>query len=538
MSNVTALIFDVGKRALLTHQQGIRVTSHNIANANTPLYSRQRLNLETSEPVVIRGELIGTGVSTGGIQRIGDTFLNRQIFQETSGMKRWETRNEILSQAEAVMNDAGGTGLNQAMTDFWNAWEDLADNPTGTAEREVLIGVARSMASRFQQTENALARIELQAENSVSGLVVEVNELAADIARLNNQIGQLEGSGQAPNDLLDRRDALVAQLSEKIDIDIADGGAGIVNITAAGNVLVTGVFSNEINREDLNLGLQGGELRGYIEAAEAVAGYRVELTSLAGAIRDRVNALHTSGYDLDGNGPDINPPSPSIPFFSTSGGEILAVNPDLTIRKIAASASGGPGDNANALAISELLDQPMGPPLSLSSTTSDALTTDFENFTVRWTPPVDPANPADTGSWSIIRSYPGAEVTGDATSLEISVDGTTVTTVTFPEPLTNGTDLVFDIQNGEIVNALLDSPSAFYNGLVSRIGNDVATAERNTASQSDLVDELENLRQSIAGVSLDEELISLIEFQNAFEAAAKIITTADELMQTLINMTP
>jgi flagellar hook-associated protein 1 FlgK len=455
-------ILHIGKSALLTQQKAIDVTGHNIANVNTPGYSRQRVNMETREPIASQPGMMGTGVRAKEIQRIHDRLLGIQINNENQNLGRWESQKSSLERVEMIFDESTGYGLNQAMSEFWNAWHDVANDPSGEAARTVLVGKSERMAETFRQIDENLRQLQQDMDVTIKGTVEEINLISEEIADLNQKIMEAEATQQSTNDYRDKRDLLLTELSTLIDFNSFENSEGKVTVlTAGGRPLVENVSSwrlstetnisglqdvvwldSEGNSVDITGSIAGGKLKGWLETRDVyIPDYLNKLDTLAGAIIAEVNALHAGGAGLDGS-------TGNAFFAGTSASDIaveVSIASDVTLIAAAANAAGVPGDNANALAIADLQNA-----LTLSGNTA-----------------------------------------------------------TFDE---------------------------FYNALVSGVGNETHKAATYLDHQTATVSQLGNFRESIAGVSLDEEMVNLVKFQHAYDAAAKLITTVDELLGTLISM--
>ena len=460
-------ILNTGKGALLTEQKAIDVTGHNVANVNTPGYSRQRVNTETNEPISISPGQVGTGVRATEIQRIYDRFLGVQINNENQYWGRWEAQKGALERAEVIFDESTGYGLNQAMSEFWNAWQDLSDNPSGKPQRVVLVAKTEALTSAFNKMALDLKRIQQDTDRSIKGTINEINMIAKEIADLNRVISQEEGVGQNANDFRDKRDLLLKQLSLLIDISTLEDNEGKVAVlVGGGRPLVEGVFNwnlsagntsgfNKImhvdsdgNSVDITHNIAGGKMKGWLEARDvAVPKYLNKINDLSVAMMNEINSIHQKGYGLTTD-PSGNPYT-NIDFFSGTSASDMAVNLDIIndVKKIAAAGSAGgvPGDNSNAISIANLQN-------------------------------------------------------------ELKMDEGTET---------------FD---------------SYFNSLVSEIGVEVGSATVKLDHQTAVIDHLNNSRESISGVSLDEEMVNLIKFQHAYDAAAQLINKTDELLDTVINM--
>lgn len=462
MSNIYGLL-TIGQSALLTQQKAIDVTGNNIANVNTPGYSRQRLTIIQNSPVRVGSQTMNTGVSSeAAIQRFYDQFISAQLSDETESLGRWQAQQEALEKAELIFDESGDYGLSGAMSEFWNAWQDLANDPSGVAERTSLVSAGQFLSETFNQMYNSLSELQEDIDANVTTTVGQINDIADRIAELNRKVSQIEVSGLNANEMRDERDQLVLELSELIDVQSFEDENGNINISVGnGKALVDGTNTWDLTTTD-NGGVQdvfwvgsdstnvnittqisGGELKGWTEARDVlIPDYMNQLDTLAANIISEVNALHAAGTTLD----SVN--TSGVAFFTGTGAVDIAVNSDIVdntdLIAAAEAGEGLPGGNSTAMAIAEL-----------QSATA----------------------------------MPGSST--------------------------------FD---------------AYYNSLVSKIGADVQSADFNQAHQATMVQNLENYKLEVSGVSLDEEMIKLVQFQQAYNAAAKIITTADEMLDSLMSL--
>jgi len=463
-------ILDTGKSALLSQQYGISVTGHNIANVNTPGYTRQRVQLETNFPISTSPGQIGTGVGVAEVERVYDRFVGAQIQNETMNLGEWEAYRDSLERLEAVFNESEGYGLNNVMGEFWNAWQDLSNNPGGQAERVALIAKSETMSTTFNQFRKDITTIQQDADFNIRMTVGEINDLSLKISDLNKRISEAEAIGQNANDYRDRRDLLLNEMSLLIDINSFETDDGKVTVlTGSGRPLVenlsawnlstepdgTGLHDivwvdNDGNSVDITAEVSGGKLKGWVEVRDVVVPkYRDDLDTLAKGIIDEVNTLHSAGYGLVNAATGL--PYTGIDFFTGTSAADIAVSATVTsdFRAVAASATqaGIPGDNDNAVNIANL-------------------------------------------------------------QLKLTMNGAPATS-TFDE---------------------------FFGAMISDLGTDVAGAKDSYSHQKDMVVLLENYRETISGVSLDEEMIELVKYQHGYESAARLITIVDEMMQTILNM--
>lgn len=455
-------LLSIGAGALLSQQRGVNVTGNNIANVNTPGYSRQRVGMETHVPAPSPVGTIGFGVRTTSVERIYDRFIGLQLNQESANLGRWEAQKGTLDRVEVVFDETAGYGLNQALSAFWSGWQDVAMNPPGRVERAVLAGAGQNLADTIRRQYADLERIRSDTDASLGLGVQEINRLTAAIADLNEKIARIEAGGtETANDYRDRRDLALKELSALIDIRSFEDSAGraVVSVGSgrtlveSGNHYELGLQTNPATGRaelmwpdtgggwmDISGEVRAGKVGGWLEARDVrIADYMVRLDELAQNLISRVNTLHAAGTGAGG--------TTGVDFFSGSGAADINVNAAIPadLDTIAAAGAGAPaGDGSNAL-------------------------------------------------------------------------------------------LIAGLQSAATVNGV--SFDAAANALVSRVGNDVSAAKAYAGHQADMLAYLENYRESVSGVSLDEEMVNLIKYQAAYNAAAKMITMAQDMLDSLMNMT-
>jgi flagellar hook-associated protein 1 FlgK len=405
--------------------------------------------------------MVAFGVNAGGVERVYDRFLGVQLDAETSGLGRWQAQQGMLDRVEVVFDESGGYGLNQALSEFWNGWQDLAMNPSGTTERTVLAGNAQNLADAIRGKYAELETIQTDIDAVVTGSLADVNRLTSRIAELNREIAAVETTGGTANDFRDSRELALKELSEIISVGSYEDSQGqLVVSTGSGRTLVesgnTWALTTRVNSEghvdvmwpdassgtDISAEIAGGKIGGWLQVRDVkIDAYQTRLNDLAQGLITEVNTLHTGGYDLNGLA--------GAAFFTGSNAADIAMSPAILADtgRIAASqtAAGAPGNAGNAIAIHALRNQ-------------------------------------------------------------LTMGGGTTT---------------FD---------------AAANTLVSLVGSDAAEAKVYAAHQADMTSYLQSYRDSVSGVALDEEMVNLVKFQAAYNAAAKMITMADDMLDTLLAM--
>lgn len=233
-------ILDIGRLALFANQSALQVTGNNIANVNTPGYSRQTVRLEDGISIDFRPGQIGTGVLAKEVIRHFDEFVEAQYNEKSSDTNRYSALYGNLSSLDSLFNESITPGINDSLATFWEKWQDLTSRPEDYSSREALLGSTQNFLNGLKNAAADIARMQAQMDDFIGQEVDEVNTILAEIARLNLQISSHDVPGQNnANSLYDRRATLVRSLAEKLDVNVIDNGGGDVTIlTKAGQVLV------------------------------------------------------------------------------------------------------------------------------------------------------------------------------------------------------------------------------------------------------------------------------------------------------------
>jgi flagellar hook-associated protein 1 FlgK len=370
-------LLDMGRHGMAVSQSALNTTSHNIANKATEGYSRQRADVETN-PAIGEGQLRqGTGARLGAINRISNQWLEKQIEREGANYAFLEGRSGALARLESAFNEQIVKGMSNSMSEFFNSFRELANNPESLTTRTVVRDNAKALVKNFQDMDRQIVSVTNELNNVIETGVKEVNTSVKEIANLNQKINSIEMTGAEANDERDRRDLLVKKLSEKLDISYAeDPKSGMINVTSGKTgILVTGTShselqtsTNEFNqtqimyemskggtRADITDQFKRGALGGAIEMRDGmVAKLRDDLSDLSYNIASEVNKAHVEGFDrYSKQGVNFF----DIPEDGSFDIENLKVSEAISkdVGRIAAAARpNAPGDNTTANVIHSL----------------------------------------------------------------------------------------------------------------------------------------------------------------------------------------
>ena len=324
---------EIGRTGLAAAQIGQDVTGHNIANAGTEGYSVQSVDLVATDMIASDdhrtlpvGEALGTGVAVSRIQRARDQFLDTQVRGATSGQSYQSTLQGALNQVDAAFGEPSSTGLNSALSAFFNGFHDLSNNPDDLGVRATTIQKGDALAQVFQGVQQRLTSLGATLTQHIASDVKDLNAYGAQLAGLNISIRQESAAGHPVNGLLDQRDLLLDKVSGLANITTQANADGTVNVVIGSQALVVGTDAYAVTQGSLTASgdLKQGELAGLIEGQAEVGGYQAKLDALAASLTAQVNAAHRGGAGLDG--------TTGLDFFTATPGKeasTIAVNPVL-----------------------------------------------------------------------------------------------------------------------------------------------------------------------------------------------------------------
>ncbi len=465
-------VMHTGRSGMVAARAAIATTGHNISNANTEGYSRQRVELEANVPVDGPGRrnTIGQGVNLARISRVNDEYIEKELQNGTRDLSHFEEKDVALRQLEEVFNELNGDGINRLMSRFFNEFRKLSNDPDSEAVRQSVRESTHALTNDFHRLRKEVEQVREHIDSRISAHTVEINSITSEVADLNQRIRALEVGGTSPNDLKDRRGVLLKRLASYFSISVHDDGKGGLNVDIKGvGPLVTGNMAQDFevvrskakpakgkleNALDIKTSasansivthtLKGGRLGGLIEVRDRTLSAVIDrLDDLAFGITKYVNQVHTQGMNRNGvKGikffKEISQKDRASEFISLSD-EVAANTSNIAT----AFDRNAPGDNRVAVAISQI---------------------QYEKL----------------------------------------------------------------MNNGE---ASMDD---WYNSIVSDIGI-VRNRNMASLSQTkNVMTHLDKMRDQISGVSLDEETANLLQFQHTFDVSAKVIQVAEELLDSVL----
>lgn len=569
MSGITAIL-DNAARALLAEQLGVEVTGHNIANVNTPGFSRQRVNYVTAYPEPSPWGPLGRGVKVQGIERAFDPFITARLNEKTSFLSDYQTRSAALEQVATYFNETREGGLNELLSQFFAAWHDLADNPSGAGERQTLLNRGLNLCDAFNSRADQLVQERLGLLQQIGPTIDEINDHSARIAQLTREIVETEANGHTANDLRDQRDLEISKLSELIGVRTYTTGDGTVSVTLPdGLPLVQGVLSWNLTYQvspadtvDLTWQgpggvteaiqtshLTGGKLAALIQARdELIPKYQQELDQLAHDMIVGVNGQHSQGVGLvlfsQTKGTyQVNDPDAPLATALPLGDQIIPGSLHLSLDRDGAPLVSGTISIDPSLTLNDLVQSINSDPVLGSYLTASV---EDNSLKINVNSPTDTFGFAGDDSQVLTALGVNTFFTGDK-AYTLGVNAWVLDhpgLVAAGQIDAAGAHAVGDNRNALALAALEAAPvgpdgltlAEAYQRLVTNLGLEAQDAGDQKTFFQGLVDQLTQMRDAVSGVSLDEELANLVKFQRAYQAAARLVSVADELYQTLLGL--
>ncbi len=537
----TLYVANSGMRAM---QESINTSANNIANSQTEGYSRKRVNLVTNAPQYYMGiGEISTGVRIDSVTRIRDEFLDRQVRAERGRFATYEAKNEILGKVETIFREPSETGLNKAMSEMWDAWQELSKTPENSTARTIVTEQARTFTDMLNHMATQLQETRGEVHSGIAKSTLDVNTLVEQIRTLDNQIINLTTDGILPNDLLDSRDLMLDKLSDLTNFKVVPQADGGISLTIGGEEMVKGkvqtmmstvksvepqvdgggniigyevvlVPGGDERQNGVNLTISGSDLPAGLENLKAgdvvfhhpgdlegtpdpdnfekfvptngrlagqqmllteLDGYEAELDNLARSVAGLVNTVHQRSVD---------PTDPSGPYLADGIAFFVA-------------GDGGTEINASSIRVNQVL--------------------------------LDDVSQINVGKYKGGADGDGSRALAIAQLRNVRMNV--------------GTDKVedikdrFDPETMTVANdAGGDTTDNYFKNSVARLGVSAQQAIRMMDNQEALLNQMNERRESISGVSIDEEVSDLIKFQNGYAANARVMSTLVTMLDTLINI--
>jgi flagellar hook-associated protein 1 len=630
--NSTFMGLEIGKKGLSAHQQALHVTGHNISNAENKEYSRQRVVITAADPLYVpslnranQPGNIGQGAVVQSVERIRDSFIDDRIVVEKNNSGYWKVRNEFIYQLETIYNEPNDQSLRTRLDELWKSWEELSKYPEERSTREVVREKAINLTNEVNYTYNQLYDLRLNANRQIEHRVEQINMYARDIRDLNERILKSQALGDNPNDLMDRRDALIEKMSEIVDISVGRSDKDETIVYIGGENLVQGEIIRPIQAiMDPNNGglfklvwkdtgrdvtVKGGELASLFDIRDKVIRQNInDVNAFAINLSDLTNEVHRDGFsrrnetnvdffehltvsdNVDGNF-DLNNDGvyDTSAIFKVSGNNKIDASAAIGISGTLTFVANNQLEsnlqidyNASDTALTilkKINDAHMGvvayidhnSRFAIKATAAEDM--DKKNFMIRHLEDSGQflvgmtgilKQSGQQGSFDYRRTDDIAKFLPSREHITITPKFNPASHMAVSDAIMQDVDRIsaargkdvggtgdFNTSNGigdgsnalrianiRHKNAMVDTNTTFndfYTAVISRTGTQGEEAKDRVKNQEALLKNLGNLRESVSGVNLDEEMSNMVAFQHGYNAAARVITVMDHMLDTIIN---
>lgn len=482
-------LLNIGVTGLLASKKSLETTGHNISNANTEGYSRQRVHQTTGIPIVKQGLVQGTGTRVNGVNRVHDEFIEKRLNLNISNNSYFKARADQLSQVEDIFNEIDGDGLNQILNKFYNSFRELGNQPENETIRSVVRDNANLVVKDFKRIRETLDGLSSNIDQRIGGELADINDATKRIGNLNKKIAQLEALGDETGDLRDQRDMAIRGLSENFQIHTYsdDRGNFIVNAVGVGTLVSGGniqelaagslseekssnnmpgsieIYFKERPAQPITKNFRNGRLSGLVKVRnEDIQTLQNKTDNIAYEFGMTVNAVHRRGYvqreipmDAAGNAAsfDAKGPTTGIDFFNV------------------------PVERKNAAKNLRL---------------SEAVLEDLSNITTA----LAPNSPGD-----------------NRVALGIS-----------------------KLQHERVMDGGTTTLEESYLQTIGNVGLESGKAQLDREQSEGILAQTKNLKERLSGVSIDEEAANMVRYQHAYDASAKVMQTANEMFDTVLSI--
>ncbi len=462
MSNFAAL--NTALSGLLTHQRALQTAGHNVSNAATPGYSRQRVDLKSIGGGVVpavwsKPDSVGRGVEVSGLVRIRDEFLETRMLRETASGSSLASQASVMQRIELVFPEPSDVGLAHQLAELWGAFDDVANQPGSISTRIALLERATTVANELNRASAEMANLHTSISDQAVVLTAEVNSTAARVAELNGAIRNATNAGLSPHDLADQRDRMIERLADLVGATTRPGEDGTVSVFIGGTTMVRGDRAEAISlhiaedagpnglkaievqwsKDGYPAQVTSGEIAGLLQGANTtIPDYLARLDAVAVRLADQVNGIHQSGFDLDG----------------VAGEEFF----------ISATAMTAAAIRVNPVVADD--------PTKLAASS-------------------DPAGQLDAGTARALAA----------------------------------------------IGESIQRPDLVYNELIGSLGVEAQALQRRQNIQGEVIRQVDDAREGVRGVNIDEEMIAMVQSQHAYAASARLMTAVDQMLETLIVRT-
>ncbi len=631
--NSTFMGIEIGKKGLLSHQQALHVTGHNISNAANKEYSRQRVVITSTDPLYVpslnRAKTpgnIGQGSTVSIVERIRDNFIDDRIVTEKEAMGYWKAKSDFIYQVEIVYNEPSDQSIRTRLDELWKGFEELSKYPEERSTREVVKEKAINLSNEIKHVYRQLYDVQQDTNRQIQHSVNQINMYARDVRDLNERILKSEAVGDNPNDLKDRRDAIIEKLSEIVNISIGRNDKDELIVYIGGENLVQGEVVRPLKAlmdsdnngyykvvwegTETDIDIRGGSLAALIEVRDGILRDNINsINAYAVNISDMINEIHRDGFgrngetnvdffknvmisdNVEGNH-DLNNDGVAdvTAIFRVTGNNkidasaAIGINGTLTFitndqLEAQAQIDYSQNDTVNSI-IKKINDADLGVAAYINHNGELALKgviskdSDKKNFILRHledsgqflvglTGILKQSGPQ--GAFDYRRINDIAKLLPDREHITIAPKHNPASYMAVSDSISLDVDKIAAAQGKDIggtgdynetngigdgsnalrlahlrhKNAMVDTNTSFndfYTSLIARIGTQGEEASDRVKNQETLLKNLTNLRESVSGINLDEEMSNMVTFQHGYNATARLISVFDRMLDTIIKL--
>ena len=542
---------NLARSALLTQQQQLDVTGHNIANASVEGYSRQRLDVSAAPDIYGLGQRypgsVGEGVQAQQLERLRNGLLDKDYRRENADGQNFTTQADYLGRLENILGELGETGLSTELENFFNAWQDASQRPEDLALRRVLVESGSRLAEQIQNIDADTQALQASAQQELEQTVNRVNALTERISNLNTEIAKRTGGGDTPADLLDERDRALDELSQYARFTLRENALNKVEVQIDGKAVVDDERSYPIqlfSDPDILRGgtttvfpvtLQGGDL--VINGVDIFAGAPLTLNSAAdkGLLVDRINQ-QTATTNIRAS---LDPANQLVLQGTAPGTSYLSLQQSgrgLNTTGLESNTYTLTSRSVLQLRTGTFIENPGGQLAGLSQVRNGEIPQTLDRLQQITNTLIHRVNAVHEQAYNLQGLSGQAFFTGSHPGT-INVAQSLIAS---PERVAMAATAAFppgDGSQGLAVYALRNALglSGQYQSMISDLGVRIESLQDGSNRQSKVVEQIENQRQSVAGVNLDEELANMLQFQRSFNAAARVLNTFDEMLNQIVN---
>lgn len=513
--------FNVAVKGLNANQTALHTTGHNISNANTEGFNRQRVEMKADTPYTFAGVgQLGTGVRIQSVVRMVDEFVDLQIRNENSILAQYEAQYDTIGQIEMVFNEPSNTGLNFAMGEMFNAWQELSKNPESLNAKSIVVEKSKAFADSLNHMASRANQLKGDVVGSIGKNVFDVNSLVTQLNTVNEQIANIQIKGQSPNDLMDTRDQILKGLSNLTEISTTFDKWGRASVSI-GDQQISKIFGSNLESTENTTTLSN------VSSVKQV-GDDFEVQIQIGGDTSNVKTVTMSSEEVK----KFQEGTPVFVKMPENGSD--PVVSDLTPAEIKSGAIGG---HRNAIMeidarVEDLTKFSEGVKFLFNSVHNpDGTGTDFFtssnalDFSVNQDI-ISNENLVVTGKDSGSPAGDGSRALAIANLRNAKIDFTDLTKNTFNT-----------VTNTFTTTGAPTTMEGAYGDIVIKVGVKTEQASNMVDNQTAVLSQLYNRRESVSGVSIDEEVTNLLKFQRSYEANSRVISTINEMLDTLINRT-